>query len=51
VYADVARGGPSDDPDYPTFLDGHVENVLCDAVARSHAERAWVQVPTTEVTR
>ncbi len=49
VYADIARGGPSDEPDYPTFVDGHVENVLCDAIARSHAERAWVQVPTTEV--
>ena len=42
VYADAARGGPSDEPDYPTFRDGHVQNVLCDAVARSHRERAWV---------
>lgn len=50
VYADVARGGPSDHPEYPTFLDGHVENVLCDAIARSHAEQAWVRVATTEVT-
>ncbi len=46
VYADVARGGPSDDPDYPTFRDGHVENVLCDAVARSNRERRWVEVPS-----
>ena len=45
VYADVARGAPSDDPDYPTFRDGHVENVLCDAVALSHRERRWVEVP------
>ncbi|MBA2296211.1 MAG: Gfo/Idh/MocA family oxidoreductase [Actinobacteria bacterium] len=44
VYADVARGGPSDAPDYPTFRDGHVENVLCDAVAESHRERRWMQV-------
>jgi predicted dehydrogenase len=44
VYADVARGGPSDDPDYPTFRDGHVENVLCDAVALSNCERRWVEV-------
>ena len=43
VYADVARGGPSEEPDYPTFLDGHVQNLLCDAVARSHSDRAWVQ--------
>jgi predicted dehydrogenase len=44
VYADVARGGPSDDPDYPTFRDGHVENVLGDAVALAHQERRWVEV-------
>ena len=34
VYADVARGGPAEEPDYPTFRAGHVENVLADAVAR-----------------
>ena len=44
VYADVAQGGPSAEPDYPTFRDGHVENVLCDAVARSNGEGAWVRV-------
>ena len=44
VYADVALGGPSKDPDYPTFRDGHVENVLCDAVARAHRDGAWVGV-------
>ncbi|MFO7571623.1 MAG: Gfo/Idh/MocA family oxidoreductase [Gaiellaceae bacterium] len=47
VYADVARGGPSDDPDFPTFRDGHVENVLGDAVSLSNRERRWVEVPTT----
>jgi predicted dehydrogenase len=46
VYADVARGGPSAEPDYPTFRDGHVENVLCDAVALSNRERRWVEVNT-----
>jgi predicted dehydrogenase len=45
VYSDVARGGPSPEPDYPTFRDGHVENVLCDAVALSNRERRWVEVP------
>ena len=44
VYADVARGRPADEPDYPTFRDGHVENVLCDAVAESHRTRRWVTV-------
>jgi len=46
VYDDVARGGPSDDPDYPTFRDGHVQNVLGEAVARSNRERRWVEVPS-----
>jgi predicted dehydrogenase len=45
VYTDVANGGPSPEPDYPTFRDGHVENVLCDAVALSNRERRWVEVP------
>lgn len=44
VYADVARGGPSEEPDYPTFVDGHVENVLGEAIAQSNSERRWVEV-------
>ena len=51
VYADVARvasgEGPSEHPAYPTFRDGHVENVLGDAVAVSNRERRWVEVPLT----
>ncbi len=50
VYADVARGGPSAAPDYPTFVDGHVGNVLCEAIARSDRERRWVEIPTVEAT-
>ncbi len=46
VYADVARGGPADEPEYPTFRDGHVENVLGDALALSNRERRWVEVPS-----
>lgn len=45
VYSDVAGGGPSGEPEYPTFRDGHVENVLVDAVALSNRERRWVEVP------
>jgi predicted dehydrogenase len=44
VYADVGRGGPSEGPDYPTFRDGHVANVLGDAVAESNRTGAWVAV-------
>jgi predicted dehydrogenase len=42
VYRAVAAGEPGDD--YPTFRDGHWENVLGDAVARSQREQAWVEV-------
>jgi predicted dehydrogenase len=44
VYAAVAAGGPPDEPDYPTFADGHDEAVIGDAIARSHAEQRWVTV-------
>jgi predicted dehydrogenase len=44
VYAAVADGGPPDQPDYPTFADGHEEALIADAVARSHAEQRWVVV-------
>jgi predicted dehydrogenase len=44
VYASVAAGGMPDDPDFPTFADGHRENVLAEAVARSARERRWVEV-------
>jgi predicted dehydrogenase len=46
VYSAVAGGGPPDEPDYPTFADGHWENVLADAVALSNRERRWVEVTT-----
>jgi predicted dehydrogenase len=46
VYKAVAAGGPPERPDYPTFADGHWENVLGDAVARSNRERRWVEVTT-----
>jgi predicted dehydrogenase len=45
VYADVARGRPAEEPEYPTFRDGHLQNVLGDAIARSNRERRWVEVP------
>jgi predicted dehydrogenase len=46
VYAAVAEGGPPERPEYPTFADGHWENVLGEAVALSNRERRWVEVAT-----
>ena len=44
VYADVASGGPSDDPTYPTFADGHDALLVTEAVARSAQEQRWTRV-------
>jgi predicted dehydrogenase len=44
VYRAVADGGPPSAPDYPTFADGHVEALIGEAIARSHAEQRWVTV-------
>ena len=44
VYRDVARGGPSENPTYPTFADGHDVMLVTEAVARSSQERRWVPV-------
>jgi predicted dehydrogenase len=42
VYGAVAAGEPG--MDYPTFRDGHVENVLVETVGRSNREQRWVEV-------
>ncbi len=44
VYRAVASGGMPDEPDFPTFEDGHRENVLGDAIAQSNREQRWVEV-------
>jgi predicted dehydrogenase len=44
VYADIERGGPSQEPAYPTFADGHDALRVLDAVQRSSADRRWVEV-------
>ena len=32
------------EPDFPTFVDGHEEILLGEAIARSAAEERWVEV-------
>ena len=44
VYTAVAAGVMPEEPDFPTFADGHRANVLADAVSRSARERGWVEV-------
>ena len=44
VYAAVAAGGTPDEPDYPTFEDGHRAQLLGEAIAASSRERRWLEV-------
>jgi hypothetical protein len=44
VYAAVDAGGMADNPEFPTFEDGHRENLIGEAVERSARERRWVGV-------
>jgi predicted dehydrogenase len=44
VYRDVAAGGPSNDPAYPTFADGHDAVAVCDAISDSARNGTWATV-------
>lgn len=44
VYADIVAGGPSPEPAYPTFADGHEAALVCEAVAGSAASGTWAKV-------
>ena len=42
VYGFIAGQRPGGD--FATFLDGHNENAICDAVLKSGREKQWVEV-------
>lgn len=45
VYHDIKTGAPSDKPLYPTFYDGYVNAVVCDAIYQSAQHNSdWTQV-------
>ena len=44
VYRDIAAGGPSATPAYPTFADGHDALLVTEAVAKSSQEQRWIPV-------
>ncbi len=44
VYRDVAGGGPSPTPTYPTFADGHDVVLVTEAVADSTRSGRWTRV-------
>lgn len=44
VYADILRGKPSSEADYPTFADGHDAVCVTEAVAASSGSGTWTKV-------
>ncbi len=44
IYADIRASRPSATPDYPTFVDGHHEVRLCEAIVESHRTERWVNL-------
>jgi predicted dehydrogenase len=47
IYNFIRDGGYASgrEVDFPTFADGHRENVLADAILQSDSRRGWVDVP------
>jgi predicted dehydrogenase len=45
-YAYVEAGDMTAPRPFPTFVDGHREVVLCEAILHSHRQRRWVDVST-----
>lgn len=45
VYGYIEHGDFNAPKPFPTFEEGHYELVLCEAIAASHKNRAWVNVP------
>jgi predicted dehydrogenase len=43
-YGYIAQGDFSGPQPFPTFLDGHREILLCEAILRSHRERRWIDL-------
>lgn len=44
VYGYIEKGDYAAPPDFPTFADGHEENLICEAIERSAQEQRWVEI-------
>jgi predicted dehydrogenase len=44
VYGYIEQGDLTAPADFPTFADGHEENLICEAIERSAREQKWVEV-------
>jgi hypothetical protein len=43
-YGAIAAGEVTGSAPYPTFVDGHREILLCEAILKSHLEGCWVNL-------
>jgi predicted dehydrogenase len=43
-YGYIAAGDFNAPPPYPTFVDGHREILLCEAILASHRQRRWIEI-------
>lgn len=43
-YGYIAAGDFTEQPPFPTFVDGHREVQLCEAILKSHQQRCWIDV-------
>lgn len=48
-YDSVESGAYRTHPAYPTFVDGHHEVAICEAVLRSHRQQSWVRIGDNEI--
>jgi predicted dehydrogenase len=44
-YSYIAAGDFAAPCPFPTFMDGHHEILLCEAILQSHREQRWIDVP------
>ena len=44
VYRAVEKGQMPENPDWSTFVDGHKEMAICDAIIRSNQDQKWTDV-------
>lgn len=44
-YGYIDAGDFAAMPPFPTFMDGHREILLCEAILQSHREQRWVSIP------
>ena len=48
-YRAIDSGNFAFEPTYPTFVDGHHEIVVCEAILKSHRDQRWVELGEQQI--